>query len=473
MTIDDIKQLIKGDEHRALELKKTTGELKDGMHSACAFLNTEGGYLIFGITPKSLKITGQIVNDNTQREIAQALAGIEPAIDVRAQYIDVPDSEGNQLIVFHFDGCEEGHVPYTYQGRPYYRVESTTKIMPREMYDERLRTSNPRKFAWEAQVADGIKVSDLNEERIRSAVRLGVAGGRINASAEGDKVETLLTKFKLLHDGKPTNAAVVLFGDNVDDYPQLLLRMARFKGTDKMEFIDNRRATGNFFDLLDAGIEFCFKHLNLSGKIVGLRREEHLEIPVEALREALTNALCHRRYDDPRASVSLAIYDDRIEIINPGRFPVGITPENIKESHESFPYNLRIAQVLYLSTYLEGWGTGVRRMIDLCREQNVPEPEYHSDGHLVKVVFRKGISEKNVVKDVTKDVTKELSDRQRVILNSISEDPFVTTMEMSQKIGVAIRTILRDIDILHEMGILSREGGRKNGKWIILKGDNV
>lgn len=68
MTIDDIKTLVAADESRTLELKKTTGELKDGMHSACAFLNTEGGWLIFGVAPKSLKIIGQEVTDNTQRE---------------------------------------------------------------------------------------------------------------------------------------------------------------------------------------------------------------------------------------------------------------------------------------------------------------------------------------------------------------------------------------------------------------------
>lgn len=72
LTIDDIKQLIASDETRTLELKKTTGELKDGMHSACAFLNTDGGWLIFGIAPKSLKILGENVTDNTRREIAQA-----------------------------------------------------------------------------------------------------------------------------------------------------------------------------------------------------------------------------------------------------------------------------------------------------------------------------------------------------------------------------------------------------------------
>ena len=104
LTIEDIKALIASDESRNLELKKSTGELKDGMHAACAFLNTEGGWLIFGITPKSLKIIGQQVTDDTQREIAQALAGLQPAVDMRPEYIDVPDRPGHKVIAMHFDG---------------------------------------------------------------------------------------------------------------------------------------------------------------------------------------------------------------------------------------------------------------------------------------------------------------------------------------------------------------------------------
>ena len=70
-----MKRIIAGDETRTLELKKTTGELKDGMHSACAFLNTDGGWLIFGIAPTSLKVLGQVVTDKTRQEIANALTG--------------------------------------------------------------------------------------------------------------------------------------------------------------------------------------------------------------------------------------------------------------------------------------------------------------------------------------------------------------------------------------------------------------
>lgn len=119
MTIDDIKNLVSADESRTLELKKTTGELKDGMHSACAFLNTEGGGLIFGVAPKSLKIIGQEVTDKTQQEIAPALAGLEPAVDVRVAYVDVPERPGYQVIAMHFDGWVWGAHPHTFHGCPY------------------------------------------------------------------------------------------------------------------------------------------------------------------------------------------------------------------------------------------------------------------------------------------------------------------------------------------------------------------
>lgn len=329
-------------------------------------------------------------------------------------------------------------------------------------------------------MADGLTIDDLNEERIRNAVRGGIAGGRINASAENDSLESLLDKFKLLKEGKVTNAAVVLFGKNLYDYPQLMLRMAYFRGKEKLVFVDNKQAEGNFYDLLDAGIAFCFRHLSLSGEVKGLLREEHLEIPIEALREALTNALCHRRYDDPRATVSLAIFDDRLEITNPGRLPVPLTPKTIKQPHGSYPYNLRIAQVLYLSTNLERWGTGVGRMVELCREQGVPEPEYVTNGHEVKIVFKKKHKSNsdengnvNVGSNVGSDVGSlsvvQLTERQKEIIRLIKENPMMSSQQMSVVLSVVKRTIERDLADLQKKGVLSREGKTSAGRWILLK----
>lgn len=403
MTINDIEVLIASDESRTLELKKSTGELKDGMHSACAFLNTEGGWLIFGVMPKSLKIVGQEVTDNTQQEIAQAIGGLEPAADVRVEYVDVPNHPGNKVIAMHFDGWIWGERPHTFHGCPYYKVESTTKVMPHELYDERIRAHQPQVYSWEGQTASGVVLADLNEKHIKGCIHLGVEGGRIPTSAINSPIDEILAKWKLLKNGIPTNGAAVLFSDNCNEYPQFRLKMARFAGTDKNEFIDNQRTEGNFFDLLDAGMAFFFKHLNLGGKITNhsLQREEHLEVPYKALREALINSLCHRQWEKYNLTNSIAIYDDRIEIANPGIFPPQITPETIKVPHESYPYNLIIAETLYKSTYLESWGSGAKRIIEACREQGIEEPVWRCDGGFVIVTFKRPAKDEAAAKQDT------------------------------------------------------------------------
>ena len=102
----------------------------------------------------------------------------------------------------------------------------------------------------------------------------------------------------------------------------------------------------------------------------------------------MINALCHRSYDSISGSVSLAIYDDRVEIVNPGRLPNGITPDNIKTTHESKPYNPLMAGVLYRTAWLESWGSGVTRMVDACEDKNLPEPYYEIRPDSVAIVFR-------------------------------------------------------------------------------------
>lgn len=501
MTIDDIKTLIASDESRTLELKKTTGELKDGMHSACAFLNSDGGWLIFGITPKSLKILGQEVTDNTLQELAQALSGLEPAVDVKPHYIDVPERPGHKVIAMHFDGWVWGERPHTFHGCPYYKVESTTKAMPHEMYDERIRAHQPQWFAWERQPADGVTLSDLNEKHIRGCIRLGVEGGRIPASAISAPIDDTLAKWQLLKNGIPTNGAVMLFSDNIDEYPQFRLRMARFLGTDKNEFIDNQRAEGNFFDLLDAGMAFFFKHLNLSGRITdhSLQREERLEVPYQALREALINSLCHRQWEKHNLTGSIAIYDDRIEIANPGIFPPQISPESIKEPHESYPYNLKIAEALYKSTYLESWGSGAKRIMDACREQGVEAPSWRWDGGFVTVTFKRPITGTNLLekknndsfdKENPKEITvnpkettennieisnydkeirqRNLSDIQIQMLDLICKHPSITLNELSLRLDMSISAVRNQRLRMEKKGVfLCRKGATKKGVWVI------
>ena len=467
MTIEEIKTIIARDENRVLELKKTTGELVKGMQTLCAFLNSDGGWLFFGITPK-LEVLGQNVTDSTQREIAHEMTKIEPAISLPIQIIDIPERPGFSVIGIHSDAAKFGDAPYTYDGRPYYKVESTTVLMPRSMFEERLRRSNPSRFAWESQTPDNLLIEDLDESRIKGAVAYGVEKGRMPASAVTENTWALLDKFAMIENGKIKNAAAALFIKRPTAYPQFLIRLARFRGVEKKEFIDNMRVKGNFFELLDAGMAFLFKHLSQSGVIKGLRREEQLEIPIEALREALTNALCHRLLDSPSGSVGISIFDDRVEIENTGHLPNELTTETIKLPHRSYPQNPIIADALYMTAFLESWGTGVSRMVDACKAVGLPEPECGTDGAFVWITFKRPSRvanldtnldtniNSNTNSDTNSDTKYDLSDKQKEVLAYCIIAR--SSREILEHIGVTNHTKNRDrfVNYLVDEGYLER-----------------
>ena len=267
MTYQDIEALTIKKEGNSLEFKESTGQLDRSMETLCAFLNGEGGTILYGVKDDG-KIIGQTVSDSTKRSIAEAVNRIEPFVDLEITYVAIPGTEKYVIVIF----VEEQRFmrPFTYKGRAYQRIESTTTVMPQERYNH-LLMERGGKYGWEAMINPDLKIADLDENAILGAVREGIRNGRLPETTIREEIPVILKKFRLLNDGKLNNAAAVLFGKELYDYPQCLLRMARFKGTTKEEFIDNQRAEGNIYELLDAAMAFFFKHLSLSGKINGLR----------------------------------------------------------------------------------------------------------------------------------------------------------------------------------------------------------
>ena len=459
MNYSDIEILVQNDESKTVEFKKTTGELKDAMRSACAFLNTNGGLLVFGVSPKPLKIVGQEVSDSTKREISQALSSIEPIVDVVVEYVEIPNEIKNQVIVMRFEPWVNGKKPYVCNGRPYYRLESTTRVMPQALFEERLKSSDPLKFAWENQIASEFTLSDLDEEMIRGAVRAGIDSGRLPATAINETMESILQRWHLMDDEKLYNSAVALFAKDIKNYSQLMVRMACFKDTDKLVFLDSKVVEGNIFKLFSESIEFLFKHLNLYGEVKGEKRVEQLEIPIEALREALINALCHRIYDDYRESISLAIYADRVEISNPGKLPYPLTVENIHLPHESKPHNVKIAQVLYKVSYLESWGTGFQRMQEFCKMQGLQVPQLEVKENRIVITF--------VRENVNGQLNGQLNESQRETFNYVKMHEGCNTTMISEGLGKPFRTVDKHILFLLKYGYIERRGSKKNGGFYV------
>ena len=388
MTLEELKKLIADDEGETVEVKETTGQRIDACETLCAFLNKDGGTVVFGVTKKG-KLTGQLMADTTKRDLFEVFQKFVPAADIEVSY--VPVDETHTAIVCHVDGGNRK--PYIYDGKPYKRVQSSTTVMSQEEYERMLLARGGFRSEWEGQPNPGLSLDDLDLDVIRDTARKAVRVGRLDESVDTENAAALLDHFKLRKNGTLLNGAAVLFGkaDRID-YPQLEIKMGWFKGTDQRVFLDNSHVQGNVFKLMDAAMAFCFKHLNLAAWTSGkIERDEELEIPADALREALVNAFAHRSYENRSQTIYLAIYDDRVEIKNPGKFPSDFNLARLYSPpiQHSEPRNEKIARVLYLRKSIETWGLGLTRIANECARVGLPVPEVKEEYGCVTTVFRR------------------------------------------------------------------------------------
>ena len=210
--LDIVKQLIAEKENGQVEFEETTGQLERGMETLCAFLNSEGGTVLFGVTDKG-KIIGQEVSDKTKRDIAEAIRRFEPFATLEVSYISIQNTD-KSVIALSADS-QRAQRPASC-GRAY--SIGATSSMPQDVYNQ-LLMQRGGKYAWEAMTNPDIKVTDLDEHAIMGAVRGGIRCGRLPEATIREDLPTILEKFNLLHDGKLNNASAVLFGRDFYFYP--------------------------------------------------------------------------------------------------------------------------------------------------------------------------------------------------------------------------------------------------------------
>jgi len=246
---------------RTLEFKRSTAQLKSAGQTLCAFLNGNSGTVLIGVNDKG-NIIGQEVNDHTQQELGSVLARLAPETSVEASYLDI--GKNNKRIIILKANFNANLQPYTFDGKPYIRLESNTMAMPRDQY-HRLSINNiQRNKGWEDGIANKVTIDDLDTEEIINTINVGLANGRITKGNPAEGTKKILKRLNLLEDGKITNAAVVLFAKNpVTWFPQCKIRLARFRGTNKREFIDNRQVEGNAFKIIDETMAFAIRYLHL------------------------------------------------------------------------------------------------------------------------------------------------------------------------------------------------------------------
>ncbi|MDI7268612.1 MAG: ATP-binding protein [Myxococcota bacterium] len=385
LTLPALKRLVAAGESETLELKRSTGELRDVMRTLCGFANAAGGKVVVGVKPDG-QIVGQQVREQTLHEIAACRERFEPPVDVAVERVRV--GADREVLALAVGGTCEA-VPCTYDGRPYERVGNTTRRMPQGRYETLLLERAHSRRRWENQVVDEITIRDIDRQEVLRIVEAGRSMGRLIGPV-GRSLPDLLDRPGVRRKGQLLRAAVVLFGKTfLPDYPQCELRMARFRGRDKTEFLDQRHVRGPAFKLLEEAELFCQRHFPLPGRIESgkLQRVDRPLMPPDAMREILVNALIHRDYTIAGGAVSPAIFDDRVEVWSAGRYPEGITAEMLTRTHPSVQRNPVIAEVFYRAGLIEKWGRGTNRVAEMCRAAGIAPPSFDEVGGAAVVTF--------------------------------------------------------------------------------------
>lgn len=453
-TLEQLQEWVDARESEVIEFKLTTGTRREAIQTLVAMLNTRGGRVLIGITPAG-EIRGQQVSDRTIEELSQEIREIDPPVFPSIDRI--PLASGHDVIAVSI--MQGANRPYVVRGTAYRRVGNTTVAMLRDEYNRMLMDRLHSERRWENEPADGWTVADLEAAEITRTLEEAIRRGRQGDPGTRD-TEALLRGFGLIRDGVMLRAAPVLFGrdEQIEQLlPQCLLRLARFRGNTKAEFIDSRQFCGNVFRLLEYADRFVRQHLPIAGRIVPnvFEREDDPLYPPLALREALANALCHRDYSIGGGSVAVAIFDDRLEITSSGTLHFGLTVGDLFRDHESLPWNPMLARVFFARGVVERWGRGTQLMADIMRSVGLPQPEIEESGGSVVVRFRA----------VPEPVEVDLTDAQRAILDLLDQGS-----KALRELKVLFPDheeweIKRDLAALKEIGLVSAKGRGRGAIW--------
>jgi len=307
---------------------------------------------------------------------------------------------------------------------------------------------------FDASACPDATLEDLSEEKLRWFLRTA-RHERGYALAESTPLHKALAHLNLLDHGRPSHAAVLLFGTN----PQRFLttsevKCLHFHGTEVRKPIPSHQIyKGTVFAMVDQAVDFVLSKIarSVGTRSSGTQAPVAYELPRDAVAEAIVNAVAHRDYAS-HASVQVMLFADRLEIWNPGELPSPLTPELLRSAHASIPRNPLLAEPLFLARYIEKAGTGTLDMIALCREAGLPEPEFRQDGgQFVQTLWRDWLTNSMVM-------ALDLNDRQKMALDFVRANRRIDNAGLRKLTGAIYRTASRDLEDLVRKGVLSKVG---------------
>lgn len=420
-----------------------------------SFLNSEGGTILLGVDDdgniiENAKESYKKWEETISNWIFNAFyPNVTELIDIKIDEVFcIEIKKGTNKPYYYKDG--EG---FNSKG-VYIRVGSTKRLANYEEIQRMMIASKSQEY--EKLVSEN---QDLTFEYAKKKLK------------ENDIIFDVRGLSLLNPNGKYNNAALLLSDQN-----PTISKFAVFQGLDVSVFLDKKEFKGSIMKQLDDILYFA----NLSNKkkiiITGKpQREEYLDIPKRALREAICNSFCHRDYS-LSGDIKIEYYDDRVMIFSPGSLPNGLTVEDIKKGMTAKRNQILVA-ALDKADFIENYASGVRRIFKDYEDFD-KKPEYNtSDNGVILTLYNRNYDSDNVSNNVVNNVTKNVvndkiknlkaKDRQKAILEQVSSNSKITISELSEIFQVSSRTIQRDIEKLKKENKIERTGSLIDGDWIL------
>ena len=441
-------------ESETVEFKKSTSELKEGIISLCSMLNKhKKGILYFGIKNDGLAV-GQSIGVHTTSDVSRAIKDyLKPRLTPKINVIKV---DGKDIIKVEVQGDD---TPYSAYGRYYVRSDDEDLLMTNDELESYFKNKNYDYSKWEKEATE-FGVDDVDEELLIKYVNEGNECGRINFLFK-DTTSTL-RKLELLKGDNLNNAGFYLFSNK----KPLLLKLATYPTDERISFSDSKQFRGNIFECINEAIKYVSNNIHWKAEIVGMKRVETPEVPLEAFREIIVNSFAHMK-------VNLSSYNEiyitptKIHIYNPGPLVVGTSPEMFASGKQgSMIRNPLIATTLYYNKTIEAFGTGFERVFRLCKDTGYryENNQFGFTFEFLRIANNRKAGSKNNCNNSLED---DLSLDEKKVLDFISknENADFSKQDIINHLGKSISTVNRILSSLTKKGKIFRMGSNKSGSW--------
>lgn len=450
----EIKSIIASGEGYNAEFKVSIpGNVKGITEEVCAFANASGGVVLIGVDDAN-NIKGVTIDNAKRSAIQNSINEISPALKCDFNMVEV---DGKNIAVIEVPSGQ--NKPYVLSGAIYVRQgPNSQKLTTVEEMRDFFQQADKIYFD-DATCKDANIDEDIAKENIKT---FRFEAGLVNATSD----EQLFTNLKLItNDGQLKNGTVLFFGSNPEKFfEKAVIRCVVFDGIDKRYIVDDKVMTGTLYQQYQQSMIWLKSKLDVRYDIEGeggKPRKELWEIPETAFKETIINSLAHRDYYDKGARITIEVFDDRVEISNPGGL-VSAVPRS-EFGKRSASRNPLIFGLFERMRLVEQIGSGITRIRDVMNDEGLTPPEFNIDGMFTVTLRRPFDFEKWVEKWVEK-----LTDNRVKILREVHNNHKTTKKELEQLVGISASAIDNNIDVLKDLGLLSREGSDKGGYWKII-----